>query len=49
MWFARKNKILRWALSTATPALKRCPSTVTGLPDSEPDVRVALRPRWSRV
>jgi hypothetical protein len=29
MWFARKNEILRWALSTATPALKRCPSTVT--------------------
>ncbi len=36
VWFARKDEIARWALSSrgATPVVKRGPPTVTGLPGS---------------
>jgi peptidoglycan/xylan/chitin deacetylase (PgdA/CDA1 family) len=36
VWFARKDEIARWALSTrsATPIMRRGPPTVTGLPGS---------------
>ena len=36
VWFARKDEIARWALSTrsATPIIQRGPPTVTGLPGS---------------